>query len=177
MTPQNLDEFADFAQHANQGLGNYRLEFTIVPANLRFPTYCVPGLTWRSIKFEAAEFKKLPNDKRGVYALVLCEPNDALPQHGYVAYIGIAGRDSNRSLRARCKDYLNARKMIKDRQGIAYLIGNWRDVLYLFYAAVDNAVSADDLKQLEKELNGALLPPYSRGDVEVTTKNLQKAFK
>lgn len=100
-----------------------------------------------------------------------------MDQHGYVIYIGIAGRDSNRSLRARCRDYLNAKKLIKARQGIAYAIGNWGEILHLFYAAVDNTVSAADLKQLEKELNGALLPPYSRGDIEATTKNLQKAFK
>ncbi len=175
--PPKTDELADFAMQANKMIGNYRLEFTISPKTLRSSTYCVAGLAWHSIKFDKAEFKKLPNDKRGVYALVLCEPNSALPQHGYVLYIGIAGRDSNRSLRSRCGDYLNAKKLIKARQGIAFAIGNWRDVLHLFYVAVDDSVSNSDLKQLERELNGALMPPYSRGDVEATTKNMQKAFK
>jgi len=170
------DELADFAKQANEVIGNYRLEFTIAPDKLRFSAYCLGGLKWDHIKFDPPEFDKLPNDKRGIYALVLCEPNATLPQHGYVIYIGIAGRNSNRSLRERCKDYLNAKKLIKHREGLAYAIGNWCDVLYLFYAPVDSTVSSEELQQLEKELNGALLPPYSRGDIEVKTKKLQKAF-
>jgi hypothetical protein len=177
MPPAKSDLLADFAQDANAVVGNYRLEFVINPSNLRFSNYCVPGLTWRSIKFEASEFKKLPNDKRGVYALVVYEPNVTLPPHAFVLYIGIAGRDSQRSLRERCRDYLNDKKLIKTRQGLAYAIGTWRAVMHLFYAAVDDTVSSDQLQQLEKELNGALQPPYSRGDVEAKTKNAQKAFK
>lgn len=175
-TKSTLDELVDFADEANRVLGNYRLDFIIAPDNLRFPTYCVPGLTWQRIKFEAPEFDRLPDDKRGIYALVLCELNTSLPQHGYVIYIGIAGRRSERSLRKRCKDYLNAKKLKKERGGIAYAIGNWKDILYLFYAPVDDAVSTADLEQVEKELNGALLPPYSRAGIEVKTKRLRKAF-
>ncbi|KQZ59125.1 hypothetical protein ASD53_05975 [Lysobacter sp. Root559] len=174
--PPTTDAFADFARQANDTVGSYRLEFTLSPKTLRSANYCIANLAWHSVRFDPAEFKKLPKDKRGVYAFVLCEPNSVLPQHGYVAYIGIAGRDSNRSLRDRCRDYLNDRKLVKTRQGIAFLIGNWRDILHVFYAPVDAAVSAQTLKQLEEELNGALQPPYSRGDVQATIKNFQKAF-
>ena len=174
--PPTTDAFADFAQQADETVGRYRLEFTLSPKTLRSTNFCIPNLVWQSVRFGAAEFKKLPNDRRGVYAFVLCEPNSVLPQHGYVAYIGIAGRDSNRSLRERCRDYLNDKKMVKTRQGIARLIGNWRDILHVFYAPVDAAVSTQTLKQIEAELNGALQPPYSRGDVQATIKNYQKAF-
>lgn len=174
--PSTKDAFSDFARQANDTIGRYRLEFTLSPNTLRSSNYCITNLVWQSIKFDPIEFKKLPKDKRGVYAFVLCEPNSVLPQHGYVVYIGIAGRDSNRSLRDRCRDYLNDKKIVKMRQGIAFLIGNWREILHVFYAPVDTTVSSDTLKQLEVELNGALQPPYSRGDVQATIKNLQKAF-
>lgn len=174
--PPTMDAFSDFAQQANDTVGNYRLGFTLSPKTLRSANYCVPNLVWHSVRFDPAELKKLPKDKRGVYAFVLYEPNSVLPLHGYVAYIGIAGRDSNRSLRDRCRDYLNDKKLVKTRQSIAFLIGNWREILHVFYAPVDVAVSAQMLKQLEQELNGALQPPYSRGDVQATIKNFQKAF-
>lgn len=174
---KTLSALIDFAREVNEALGNFQQMFTLAPDKLRLATYCVSGLKWHSIKFDPPEFDKLPDNKRGVYALVLYEPNAMLPPHGYVLYIGIAGRDSDRSLRERCKDYLNEKKLIKDREGIAYIIGNWGDILHLFYAPVDSNVSSADLQQLEKELNGALLPPYSRGDIEAKTKKQQKAFK
>ncbi|MCR6701285.1 MAG: hypothetical protein NVV68_09105 [Dokdonella sp.] len=170
------DELTDFVQKVHDTLGKFRLSVIVSPKTLRFNSYCITGLVWRSIRFDRSEFKKLPKDKRGIYAFVLVEPNAMLPPHGYVLYIGIAGKDSDRSLRDRCRDYLNSKRLVKKREGIAFAIGNWREVLHLYYAPVDDTVSASDLKLLEEQLNAALLPPYSRADIEAQTKKLTKAF-
>ena len=91
-----------------------------------------PALNWQSIKFNAEdEIDRVPNDKRGVYAFVISSDANPMPVHGYIMYIGIAGRDSNRSLRTRYRDYLSTNKVLL-RPKINYLIANWYSVLRFF---------------------------------------------
>ncbi len=135
----------------------------------------VNQLTWSSIKYGDAEVHKVPDDKRGVYAFAICQPSKLLPPHGYVLYIGIAGKDSNRPLRERYKDYLNGKRVMK-RKKIAFMIGNWHQVLRFFYAPVDEAVSTEDLQRLEIHLNTALLPPYSDRDMVAEVRDMRRAF-
>jgi len=174
--PFDLTKLVDFAQQANEEVGRFRLNIMLSPQNLRAKNYCVPALAWRSVKYGEAEASQVPNNRRGVYAFVLCENNSVLPPHGYVLYIGIAGRKSKRSLRQRYKDYLNEKKVIK-RERIAFMIGTWHSVLRFFYVTVDDAMSSDDLETLEKQLNTALMPPYAEGDLEAKTKRLRRAFR
>lgn len=72
-----------------------------------------------------------------------------LPPHGYILYIGIAGRNSDRSLQERYKDYLNTPKVVK-RDRIARMIGNWHNILCFFYAPIEDGVSSEELQELEK---------------------------
>ena len=149
---------------------------TLSPTGLKFSPFRVGKLAWQRVKYgNKTEVDKVPDNKRGVYAFAVCEPSDVLPPHGHVLYIGIAGRKSKRSLRARYKDYLNPKVVIK-RERIAYMIGTWHEVLYFFFAPVDDAMTSDDLEELEKQLNSALLPPYSEGDLDAETKSKRKAF-
>ena len=117
----------------------------------------------------------VPDDKRGIYAFAVCQHNDVLPPHGYVLYIGIAGRDSDRPLRDRYRDYLNGKKIMK-RKKIAFMIGNWHKVLRFFYAPVDDDLSSEDLQKLERQLNTALLPPYSNRDMDADVRGKRRAF-
>lgn len=172
----DLTSLIDFADKAETEIGKYRVEMTLSPSKLNFTAYCVPNLNWESVKYGEAELDLVPDDKRGVYAFAICEPNALLPPHGYVLYIGIAGRDSDRSLRKRYKDYLNAKKVMK-RSRIAHMIGTWHSVLRFFFVSVDDAMSTEDLELLEKQLNTALLPPFSVGDLEAETKKLRRAFQ
>ncbi len=48
-------------------------------------------LTWDSILYGEEEIEKIPDDKRGIYAFIVCHNSNALPPHGYILYIGIAG--------------------------------------------------------------------------------------
>ncbi len=166
----------DFTEKANTAIGNYRIEMVLSPKGLKFSPFLVNKLDWQRVKYGDAEKGKVPNDKRGVYAFAVCEPSDVLPPHGHVLYIGIAGRKSNRSLRARYGDYLNPKKVAK-RERIAYMIGTWHEVLHFFFAPVDDAMTSDELEELERQLNSALLPPYAEGDLEAGIKAKRKAFK
>ena len=57
------------------------------------------------------------------------------------------------------------------------MIGTWHDVLRFFFAPVSDDLSSDDLKNLEKELNTALMPPFSENDLEADIKRKRRAFR
>lgn len=137
--------------------------------------YAIPTLSWDSICFGDEELDRVPNDKRGVYAFAVCHKDEVLPPHGYILYIGIAGRDSERALRDRYKDYLNVKKVMK-RDRIALMIGTWKQVLRFYFAPVGDEVSSEDLKAMEQQLITALMPPFSVGDLDADTRRKRRAF-
>ena len=171
----NLDLPIDFANRASERLGRFRIKFTLSPAQLMADDYDFNQLSWYSIEYGEEEIHKVPDDKRGVYAFAVCQQSNVLPPHGYILYIGIAGKDSDRPLRERYKDYLNGKKIMK-RKKIAFMIGNWHQLLRFFYAPVDDAFSTEDLQKLELQLNTALLPPYSDRDMIAEVRDMRRAF-
>ena len=171
----NLDLPIDFANRASERLGRFRIKFTLSPAQLMANDYDLNQLSWYSIQYGEEEIHKVPDDKRGVYAFAVCQQSTVLPPHGYILYIGIAGKDSDRPLRERYKDYLNGKRIMK-RKKIAFMIGNWHQVLRFFYAPVDDAFSTEDLQKLELQLNTALLPPYSDRDMIAEVRDMRRAF-
>ena len=171
-----LDSLIDFANDATDEIAKYTVPVTLSPHKLIANGRAIPALDWNSISYGDAELNKVPADKRGVYAFAVCQRSDVLPPHGYILYIGIAGRDSKRPLRERYKDYLNEKKVMK-RARIARMIGTWHEVLRFFFAPVDDNVSSEDLKILEQQLNTALLPPFSEGDLVAETKQKRRAFR
>ncbi len=174
----NLNSLIDFVDQATDEIARYRLDFILSQSKIikKENEYVISTLNWDSIKYGTAELEKIPDDKRGVYAFSICQQSEVLPLHGYILYIGIAGRDSKRSLRRRYKDYLSEREVIK-RKRIARMIGTWHRVLRFFFAPVDDDVSSDDLKTLEKQLNTVLMPPFSVNDLEADVKEKRSAFK
>ena len=152
------------------------MKVILSPALLMADDYELNRLSWCSIEYGEEEIHKVPDDKRGVYAFAVCQQNEVLPPHGYVLYIGIAGKDSDRPLRARYKDYLNSKKIMK-RTKIALMIGNWHQVLRFFYAPVDDDVPTEALQKLERQLNTALLPPYSARDMDAKVRAMRRAFE
>ena len=171
-----IESVVDFVNQAHEEIGKFSIEITLSPAKLMADEYCVEVLTWSSVKYGEAEANDVPNDRRGVYAFVVSHENSVLPPNGCVLYIGIAGRDSDRSLRERYKDYLNERKILK-RERIARMIGTWHEVLRFYFSPVGAETTAEDLKPLEKQLNTALLPKFSEGDLDAATKRKRRAFR
>ena len=172
----NIQPLIDFANTTHNTFGRYQRPFALVPENLLAASYVVKCLNWSSIHYGDSEIEKIPDNKRGVYAFAIAQPGTILPPHGYILYIGMAGRDSTRSLRERYRDYLTPSKMAK-RDGIRLMIGTWHAVLRFYFAAVDDEMSSDDLKRLEKQLNTALVPPYSEADIEAATRQKRRAFR
>ena len=160
---------------ADKQIGRFRVKFVLNPKFLSRPTYRVEKLSWSSVPYGLGGLDKVPNDTRGIYAFVVSHFNPVLPRHGYVVYVGIGGHKSKRSLRARYRDYLNTKKILK-RDRVAAMIGRWADVLHFVYAPVEDSVSSDDLIALELEVNGALLAPYSPGDRKAHIKAMERMF-
>lgn len=170
-----LDSLIDFANKATDEIAKYTVSFTLSSPKIQVNQHIIPALKWESIKYGTAELNKVPNDKRGIYAFAICQHNDVLPPHGYILYIGIAGYRSNRSLRERYQDYLNE-KQVSKRARIARMIGTWHEVLRFYFAPVEKNISSEDLKQLEIQLNTALMPPFSKGDLDADIKQKRRAF-
>lgn len=171
----NLKDVVDFAEAAHAEVGKYRQTFTLSPSQLKKDSFTLGSLTWRSIPYGTAKIEDVPDDSRGIYAFTVRPSNALCPPSGYVLYIGIAGRRSNRSLRARYKDYLQENKILR-RPKIARMIGTWHEVLHFFFTPVGNEITSEDLEEMERELNGALLPPFSEADIEASIKTKKRAF-
>ena len=172
----DLDSLIDFANEATEEIAKYTVPVILSPEKMMANEHAIEALVWDSVNYGEDELERVPDDKRGIYAFAVCKSNDVLPPHGYILYIGIAGRDSERPLRDRYRDYLNARK-VKKRARIARMIGTWHQVLRFYFAPIDDDVSSDDLKALEKQLNTALMPPFSEGDLEADTRQKRRAFR
>ena len=169
-----LDELDDFVNASAEHL-KYRFSVVLEPDKLVAADSALQPLAWQSIPYGRDEIDKVPNDKRGIYAFAINHPSRVLPPHGYVLYIGIAGRDSDRSLRQRYREYLSESKVCK-RERIARMIGCWRSILRFFFAPVEESVTSEDLKTLERTLNTALLPPFSINDTDAETRQRMRAF-
>lgn len=171
-TAQLLDAIRD----DDHLLGRYQVTFMLSPPLLAPIGANLPTLDWHSIPYGAAQVSRVPNDKRGVYALVIGTDPASVPPHGYVCYIGISGHNSNRSLRSRYRDYLNERIYAK-RKHIAHLIVKWHEVLQFCFAPVDSDVTSDQLSLIEKSLNDAFMPPFSRRDFSAEIAATRRAFR
>ena len=173
----DLNSVVDFVNQAQDEIGKFKFDVILSPNKLQRNDYLLDGLNWDYILYnDADELEKIPNDKRGLYAFAICHPSQVLPPHGYILYIGIAGRNSDRPLRVRYKDYLNAKKVIK-RARIARMIGTWHEVLRFYFAPVGDDVSTEGLQEIERQLNTALMPTFSEGDLEAGVKKKRGMWK
>ena len=169
--PDRLDDFVNAsAEHLK-----YRFTVLLDPGRLPAAVSALQPLVWDSIPYGDDEIHRVPDDKRGIYAFAISYPSDVLPPHSYILYIGIAGRDSRRSLRARYRDYLNRRSLLK-RERIARMVVCWGSILRFFFAPVEETVTSDDLKYIERQLNTAFMPPFSINDLDAETRKMQRAF-
>ncbi|MCY4555163.1 MAG: hypothetical protein OXF79_01970 [Chloroflexi bacterium] len=166
-----------FVDAATQTIAKHSLTFVLAPDQLLANNSVVPSLNWQAVPFaDDGALIRIPDNKRGVYAFAIRRGTDVLPPHGYILYIGIAGRRSQRSLRDRYKDYLSASHLIR-RSRIARMIATWHEVLTFYFAPVEAAVTSTQLETLERELNSALIPPFSEGDLEADLKQKRRAFR
>lgn len=172
----NWDEVDDFNRGVNEEIAAFSTRVFLNPDKMLVDDFTVSKLVWHTIKFETGDIKQVPDDKRGVYAFSVQVESQVLPPHGYILYMGIAGRNSSRSLRERYQDYLYPKKVIK-RAAISRVMGNWRRVLQFVFAPVDDTVTTEDLERLEIQLNTALIPPYSVMDIDAEVRAQRRAWQ
>ena len=171
----DLQALRDRVDLAARTIATHKVKFTLNPELMASASYPVDELSWCSVKYGPDDADDVPNDQKGVYAFVVAHPDNVLPAHRYVMYVGIAGKRSSRSLRARYGDYLNTNKVLK-RDRITRMIGTWSDVLHFAYAPVPETVSSDELSALEVAINSALLPPFSKADLTAHIRKMQRMY-
>ena len=170
------DQIDDFNEQINREIASFELRDVILnPDYLLAEDFVIQHLDWCSIKFERNEMGKVPHDKRGVYGFAIGVESDVLPPHGYILYIGMAGRNSDRPLRERCSDYLTPSKVIKRRRIKRAM--NWRRVLRLIFAPVDDAVPTEDIELLESQLNTAFISPFAEQDMDADLRETRGAWR
>ena len=171
----DIDALAELNDSALVQYARFKVDHSISPERLMTHPFAVETLCWQAVPFGEDGIEQVPDDRRGIYAFSVYHENPILPRHGYVLYIGIAGRRSERSLRARYRDYFNERK-IAERPGILRMIVTWSDVLKFCFAPIEDTISSEQLEELERQLVGAFMPPFSVGDVEADLKRARRAF-
>ena len=99
--PLDIDSLTEKHDAAVSAIKSYETRFILNTNRILSLDSSENPLQWNSIKYGKNEINDVPDNRRGVYAFVICHQKAFLPSHGYIMYIGIAGRDSNRSLRDR----------------------------------------------------------------------------
>lgn len=170
----DFSSLIDIVDDADNELGKYRIEFILAPKKLEFANYAFQNIPWQSVKFSKNLINNVPDTHRGVYAFAINQTSAILPPHNYIVYIGIAGRNSDRSLRARYKDYFDERKLAKRGGLVMKMVARWQDYLTFYFWPIDDNITTQDLQLIEEQLNTALLPPFSTGDIAVETKKKKR---
>lgn len=149
----------------------YSGTFRLNPANLAGLALPV-ALQWHQIPFRAENADAIV-EQPGVYAFAISHGQPGLPPHGYILYIGEVGAKSgpSRTLRARYKDYLREKARAK-RPGVAWFLNAWETCLVFHFAVLDPV--AVDLFDVEKRLNDAMIPPYSRADFSPEIRQMKR---
>lgn len=140
------------------GLRKYRKTFILSP--VQWQLLNIPRLGWNNVKFTKENLDHVP-DVRGIYLFIIKYNCDLLPNHGYIAYVGLTGNDNERTLNDRYKEYLRDQVRPK-RYHIHELLNRWKDDIYFYFAEVpDRAIP---LTVIETNLLDTLIPPYNRKD-------------
>lgn len=145
--------------------------FRLDPANMAALALPV-ALQWQQIPFREENADGIV-EQPGIYAFAIAHGQAGLPPHGYILYIGEVGAKSGptRTLRARFKDYVREKARGK-RPQVAYFLNTWETCLVFHFASLDpNTV---DLFDVERRLNDAMIPPYSRGDFSADIRQMKR---
>ena len=150
----------------------YSPRFRLNPAQMAALSLPVQ-LQWRQIPFRKDNVNSIL-DEPGVYAFAINHSQPGLPPHGYVLYIGQVGgkSGSKRTLRARFKDYLREKTGRTKRHHVAFFLNNWGACLVFHFASLDP--DTVDLLDVERRLNDAMIPPFSRGDFSPEIRQMKK---
>lgn len=121
---------------------------------------CEFPLNWQNLKFDAASKSQVPNE-RGIYVFVVEARNVGLPVHGYICYVGIAGKNQNGTLRKRYANYLREANDDGGRPAVVFMLNNFKgDLFFHFVSIPDKDI---DLEVIESSFINSVVPPVNKG--------------
>jgi hypothetical protein len=119
-------------------------------------------------------------DSPGVYCFFVGHPHASVPPAGYPLYVGSTGLSKKqnavrRTLRDRFGDYLKEKDDPKGRLNIRLFLRTFAgEVTFL---CSPGTLPADQMLELEKQLNDALMPPYSIRDFSGQIRRQRNAWQ
>jgi hypothetical protein len=125
---------------------------------------------WAKVPFRRTTKPPVPQE-RGIYAFVLEPGGNPLPPHGYLMYIG-----STDNFLRRFREYLREVKRPK-RPKIHILLNRYINTSYLYFTFAPVLDKNVNVKNLERELNDCLVPPYVELDFSAAVRPAVKAFR
>ena len=117
-------------------------------------------LSWQKLKFDVASKAHVPNE-RGIYVFVVEAERLGLPPHGYICYVGIAGKQKGGTLRKRYANYLREAKDAGGRPAVVFMLNNFKDDLFFHFVPIPDA--AIDLEVIESSFINSVAPPVNKG--------------
>lgn len=125
-------------------------------------------LNWQRIRFNTANRASVPKEP-GVYAFTVEYQGAGLPQHGFIMYFGITGRN----LFIRFGEYLREKSRGR-RLSVQMMLNEFEDDLFFHFVPLNLNVA--QLKALETSLIDAIMPPINEGDYSAEMKRKRRAM-
>ena len=140
-------------------LNNHKLEFTFAPSLISTSKSFLSSynLNWETRKLTDFESHMLP-EEAGLYSFSIGLSDNSFPENNYILYYG---ETNKQTIQERFKQY-TTKSQISKRQSIFKMLKSWKEYLYFSYATVNYKPS--EIKEIEKKLNDAFMPPYSIRD-------------
>jgi hypothetical protein len=127
------------------------------------------ALDWQVVPFARGGAVAVP-ESPGLYCFIVGNGMSGLPQVLFPLYAG-----ETENLRTRYKNYLTERNAARGRRQIRkFLTVFWGEAEFCF---AQHSGSKPQLRQIERALNDALLPPYSQRDFSAEVKASRNAWQ
>jgi hypothetical protein len=123
-------------------------------------------LTWKAIRFTKSLQQSVP-DAPGIYCFLVSHSHPSVPAVGYPLYVGVTGISKNkgavpRTLRTRFGEYIREKHSQEGRLHVRKFLKVFeRELLFM---CAPESMSPEAMTEMEKQLNDALMPPYSIKD-------------
>lgn len=136
------------------------------------------ALSWTTVRYcEAAKnghIDDLDKHRIGIYVFIARPEHQIMSLPHFVLYVGIAGENSNRSLRDRLRDYFRIRQ-IQKRENIHKFLQLYYHETYIMYTYFDGP--SEDLKALEVALHEFFQPKIPIREYSPETKSARRAWQ
>lgn len=129
-------------------------------------------LAWRTVKFQRANVRRVPNNAKGIYTFVV---KPGIANHPSCAYLMYVGKAEKQVLRDRFSQYFVEKDKgeTSRRPHVTEMLLKWDDFLWFYYAEISDA---SKIKQVEDELLAAYLPPSNRTFPSKVRRAVAKVF-